>query len=530
MDSDGKDYKVNLFGFVYGTFPSAPGAFAFAVTYGVDVALIGGAVVLCNLLAAPLMFVTAKMAAISLTKRDVAQYYSVVHQAGTDAGYVSLAAALFLLVLLVMAKRYRDVRGQHLISFTIAALGFAIVGSTCQVDVPELQCHMRFSFAWYFIFSVRFWALLLALAELSKVLRYKWIQTLIGKPSLLVGWVLPAVFVGLFWTNAKHVDSGPYISCWYDTGESPFEISMGLLVAVLMALIACIVLRLQDRKMMQRTSTSSLATEHSNKTQLASLSDDASDDEMISIAAEDSPLLVKASKCSCADSELPIQTEDVEAARRDSNSIARTDDNHMCLRILSLLIFATVSSALGLANDSWRLTTTRTEGLYVELLFLDYVLIYSHGLVLFLCIGTDPQLYEPIAEAIQCASNRVRRYCYGTEVLEEEPTSPDDQLVLARTTYQDICGILKELRGSYVFHLRRYKDVVKGNELVTRLVSAGIALDRDDATRLGRALVARRALYHVTEEHHFHDHPYFYKVDENVLELVCGLNDPSHSR
>ena len=36
---------------------------------GVDEAVVGAAVVLCNLLAAPLMFVTAKMAAISLTRK-----------------------------------------------------------------------------------------------------------------------------------------------------------------------------------------------------------------------------------------------------------------------------------------------------------------------------------------------------------------------------------------------------------------------------------------------------------------------------
>lgn len=84
--------------------------------------------------------------------------------------------------------------------------------------------------------------------------------------------------------------------------------------------------------------------------------------------------------------------------------------------------------------------------------------------------------------------------------------------------------------------------MVKGNELVTKLVSSGIAADRDEATRVGRyawmrpfntsaahacdaysALVAQRALFHVTEEHHFHDHPYFYKVDEAILESVCGL-------
>jgi len=48
----------------------------------------------------------------------------------------------------------------------------------------------------------------------------------------------------------------------------------------------------------------------------------------------------------------------------------------------------------------------QTEGLYVEVLFLDYVLLYAHGLVLFLCFGTEPTLYDALLSLL----GRISRY------------------------------------------------------------------------------------------------------------------------
>ena len=82
MDKEiqGTEYNLSLFGFIYGTFPTAPGvcslmtrnvstiitavvmqAFVFAVEYGVDVDVTAATMVLCTILSAPVMFISARV-------------------------------------------------------------------------------------------------------------------------------------------------------------------------------------------------------------------------------------------------------------------------------------------------------------------------------------------------------------------------------------------------------------------------------------------------------------------------------------
>ena len=59
-----QSYDLSVFAFVQSTFPTAPGVLAFAMQYGVDATEMAAGTVLCTIVSAPLMFVTAKMAFI----------------------------------------------------------------------------------------------------------------------------------------------------------------------------------------------------------------------------------------------------------------------------------------------------------------------------------------------------------------------------------------------------------------------------------------------------------------------------------
>lgn len=55
---------LSTFGFLYGTFPAAPGVFVIASQYNQDVDLIASSMVASTFISAPLMFMSAKMIAI----------------------------------------------------------------------------------------------------------------------------------------------------------------------------------------------------------------------------------------------------------------------------------------------------------------------------------------------------------------------------------------------------------------------------------------------------------------------------------
>jgi hypothetical protein len=132
--SDGQTYRTSLFAFVYGTFPTAPGAFAFSVAYAVDTALVGATIVLSNLLAAPLMFTTAKMAAISLDRHNDVQYLDLIYTASTDVGYASGISALLLLLILLANKAQTTARGARLLLWTVRC----IVGKGASAEYERL--------------------------------------------------------------------------------------------------------------------------------------------------------------------------------------------------------------------------------------------------------------------------------------------------------------------------------------------------------------------------------------------------------
>ena len=60
------------------------------------------------------------------------------------------------------------------------------------------------------------------------------------------------------------------------------------------------------------------------------------------------------------------------------------------------------------------------------------------------------------------------------------------------------------------WRLKWYQSVIVGTELVDWLILVGLAHDRSQGVRYGRHLLAGRIIRHISNDHHFHDQPYFY--------------------
>lgn len=96
---------LSTFGFLYGTFPSAPGVFVISLRYGTEVDLIASAMVACTFISAPLMFISAKM--ISITKLTPSDYLNELDKFGFDISVAATIAVIFILVLFVVTKKFK---------------------------------------------------------------------------------------------------------------------------------------------------------------------------------------------------------------------------------------------------------------------------------------------------------------------------------------------------------------------------------------------------------------------------------------
>jgi hypothetical protein len=195
------------------------------------------------------------------------------------------------------------------------------------------------------------------------------------------------------------------------------------------------------------------------------------------------------------------------------------------MRVAMPLLYALVSAVLALLRDAWQRTAPEESGLYLEVLFLDTVLVCGHGVVLLASLGTEAAVARPALRQLSGFARWLRQRLYGVENMGLVPVPSAVPVCLRSVAVQRaIFDGLAQLLRTRTHHMRQYTEVLCGDEFVTFLVQQEVVKDRAEATDVGRALVAQRALYHVTEEHHFHDKPYFYRVRPEALD-ACFNSD-----
>ena len=101
------------FGFLYGTFPSAPGVFVYASKYDLDTDLIASGMVACTFISAPIMFISARM--LSVKSFDPSDY---INQLDTFLLDISIVRLVFFTIEISISKKNSAVCNVDTISFT----------------------------------------------------------------------------------------------------------------------------------------------------------------------------------------------------------------------------------------------------------------------------------------------------------------------------------------------------------------------------------------------------------------------------
>ncbi|KAL4221937.1 hypothetical protein ACF0H5_017989 [Mactra antiquata] len=117
--------SLSMYGFLYGTFPTAPSVFLYASQFSVAQDIIATGMVACTFLSAPLMFVSAKM--MTMVVNSEMDYKSVLVGTSFDLSVISVVCNVWIFAVLFLSKRHRKMPHQFLLVFVFAQT-FACVG------------------------------------------------------------------------------------------------------------------------------------------------------------------------------------------------------------------------------------------------------------------------------------------------------------------------------------------------------------------------------------------------------------------
>jgi len=99
---------LRLFGFLYGTFPTAPSVFVFASHYNAQVSIVATGLMLCTFFAAPVMFVTAKTLLLPVTCSTITDVEKNLAETYTDLSIFSILCIAWVAITFIIFKRWKS--------------------------------------------------------------------------------------------------------------------------------------------------------------------------------------------------------------------------------------------------------------------------------------------------------------------------------------------------------------------------------------------------------------------------------------
>ncbi|XP_052096045.1 integral membrane protein GPR155-like isoform X2 [Mytilus californianus] len=566
--------SLSMFGFLYGTFPTAPSVFLYASHYSIGQDIVATGMVAGTFLSAPIMFVSAKM--LTVVVNSELDYKTLMLETSFDTSIISLVCSIWVIVLLFLSGRYKKMPHQFLLCFCVAhvfsCLGLILYEGTHSKTISWLHL-VQFTLILVGVLSTRCWTAVISLClyflhcrSLCFLLRIRWWL-------ILAGFGIPMFCTGLLIMLAGH-HMHAEIDPSFHYGEDQTILSLAILTVCSTINIVCLILK-------QRNSSAySKLREHQNGDILNSKrkkNDGIKDDSRCRLLGrrdskeEDYRSMNSCNNCdnSCEGVgrtsiedivPFPKETESlisdsssnsgdgltdtyeveqcvygtcgIEQRRRcagllrkyntsvvaipdedsvGSNRSRNVKDDFQSNRFMLMLVLCQVSMFMGLFLCTWRLFNRVTTGTYVEVEFLDGVMNYGQGFIIFAIFGFDTRLIF-----LPCIK-RWRKLVYGVEIVTLPDSSELDEETMHlceqfKKYHKNNCSkaIVKDLK----YRLKEYKQVFTGTDMCDWLLEVGLAHDRGEAIEYGRFLVTGHIVSHVTKEHHFHDLPYFYNFIE----------------
>ena len=510
---------LSNYAFLYGTIPTAPSVFVYATNYGVVPDTIAKTITASTFIAAPLMFVTAKL--LTLMNMNPGDYIVQLDTFLLDVSIVGLVAACWVVLVLAVNGRSRSL--PHCLTLTLAICqGTACLGALLW---SVLDCrhgwrlYLQFILFSFGVFGSRISTAVLAVTMLllatkspCTVVKYRpWLFSVaFGLPATLV---LALVTVVALETEEHGEKTDPY----FQYGTTQAVVALVVILLCLLCTLLCLILAQRHTG----TATPSRRPSTPRGERAALLSDE---------------------ERSCEEQETPVQIEDLANGgqgcspggryRCDSTTrshcsgllqryevppgeeAVESDSDLQLTQHNLLLLLLSISMFVGAALCIWTLCMERMSGIYLELVFLDGFLNLGQSIFTFALFGINAGDLVIRARALG------RRLLYGRDGVHLPPWEDLDSTTRAVSTMfirHHLATCMEQVLGDE----GRWRGVVQGRHLVTWLVDRGLTHSRQDGEAFGRHLLRGRVIRHVEDHLDFYDDRFLYTfrpLEEPVSE------------
>ncbi|XP_053685109.1 integral membrane protein GPR155 [Sabethes cyaneus] len=240
---------LSTFGFLYGTFPAAPGVFVIASQYNQDVDLIATSMVASTFISAPLMFISAKM--ITITNLKPSDYLNELDKFSFDISIVAICCSVWMLLLFTLTRRIRKmphrVTSCLIISQLICNLGVIMWSSFEQNSGWKM--YLQFYFFTIGCYSSRLWTAFLAITILFLQCRSLCFVLKLWPLFIAAAWGLPTLIVSLlFLLDNKNITPTEKRNPSFQYGNAQAAIAVFLLVMCFIVTVGCLILHQRFKK------------------------------------------------------------------------------------------------------------------------------------------------------------------------------------------------------------------------------------------------------------------------------------------
>jgi len=511
----GKDANETLdlsnYAFLYGTIPTAPSVFVYASNYGVIPDMIANTITANTFIAAPLMFITAKL--LTLINMNPGDYINQLDIFLLDVSVVGLLAAAWVVFVFVMSGQARHQPYTITLYLTLCQ-GMACLGTLfwSLLDCRHgWQLYLQFIVFGFGVFSSRVSTAVLAVTLL--VLQTKGLYTVVQYQYhiLTVTLGVPAAIVALL-TMTVAIETPPHgqkADPNFQYGTTQTVVALIVLVLSLLTTLICMMMGQRYQTRIQGSGEVINSSNHSddfgNETD-ALLSDDHNQETNVEI--EDLLIPNSSTRRHGVDDHnrwgsLKRYKEPFSHANIFSSNVGA--ENPQLSRHNLLLLLLCISMFVGAALCIWTLVMDQFSGIYLELVFFDGFLNLGQSIFTFALFGINTK----------GLIIKIRYYCrkviYGREQIMLPPWEDLDHTTRAVTTmfikhHLAIC--MDQVQQDHT--KEEWRRVVTGTELVSWLVERGLVLSRQDGQIFGRHLLRGRVIKHVDDHLDFYDENYLY--------------------
>nr|XP_034831203.1 integral membrane protein GPR155 isoform X2 [Maniola hyperantus] len=541
---------LSTYAFLYGTIPTAPAVFVFSNLYQLEIDLVAASMVICTFLSAPIIFLSAQMMSIN---KD---YADQITKFGFDLSIVSLLAALWVLIVFSVTKKYKRMPHRLTLSLNITqiflALSVICIGPN-KVNVSSWFSVMLQALQLFTTYSSFMWTSMLTVGILLLESRGPCFAATLWPVLGFVAWGTSGVMVAVLLLTKQ---PGPI------NADASDAIRLSVLFFSITLTTGCLILYVRFRRRSPASprsladmlidpsppdETSSLVENAEPNSHTHPVSNFGMDDPGCygSITGTPSPNM-NGNCCSndpnCNNGLLNTNTHDIEDMANNGRACAcppsqkfRCNNAETCpylneleeaanelgllppeqsrgrggqlLKHTVLVIAYCLMMFLDMTYTGWRIMRKDQAGVFIEMEYLDTAAVTGQALIMFVLFGLDPQ------EILIPTIRYLRKKWYGADTvvlpavedLSFETKHVCDQFI---THHLDRCreAIAKDTR----WRMRTYRNVFRGSCLVRWLIQCGLAADEQEAVHYARHLLDGRLIAHIHNQHHFTNSPLLY--------------------